>query len=337
MRQVDPVEGYETLWNVLLDAFEQASKGKGKERHAKSRPFDQQPIITIGRETGPGGTVFQVKKKSGEALGMITRGQFDAAERELLGAINYAAATILLVRELAAAEKKTDLVDFFADLRYAQNAPPIPTHLEYDPVNGCFVENGIHQVILYGEGSATHDMWFDRRQEFPEYSPPVQPGPIPEDMTYDPVTNQFVTPLSTSGHGFYGAGSGIHTQWFARRGEFPTFTPAAPELPWVPVPRYVWYNPKVDRFVGCENYANEFWLEGSEFYAKWIGRKNEFPEVHENLMQMPLPASVKFNNNKRQFVDFDPVSGKAKATYQAGSEFYNLWFPRRTEFQTTYL
>jgi hypothetical protein len=94
-------EGYELLANILTDAFEQASTGKGKERHGRGLPWHEQAIFTLGRQYGPGGTGFQAAKKIGEAMGMIERGDFEAAEREILGTIVYAAATVALVREKA--------------------------------------------------------------------------------------------------------------------------------------------------------------------------------------------------------------------------------------------
>jgi len=39
--------GYEELMNVLHEAFEQASKGKGKDRHATGESFINQPIFWI--------------------------------------------------------------------------------------------------------------------------------------------------------------------------------------------------------------------------------------------------------------------------------------------------
>jgi hypothetical protein len=92
-------QDYVVLKGVLDDAYAQSSRGKGKQRHANGQPFDRQPIMEIGRMVGAGGTAFQVLKKTQEAIGMTKRGEHEAAERELLGAIVYAAATVLLVRE----------------------------------------------------------------------------------------------------------------------------------------------------------------------------------------------------------------------------------------------
>ncbi|SMC42707.1 hypothetical protein SAMN06297251_102113 [Fulvimarina manganoxydans] len=90
---------YAGLRSVLMSALEQAANGKGSDRHGNGLPFTDQPMMEIGRMTGAGGPAFQAMKKSQEALGMIRRGQDKAAEAELLGAINYLAGAILLIRE----------------------------------------------------------------------------------------------------------------------------------------------------------------------------------------------------------------------------------------------
>ncbi|ATS92098.1 hypothetical protein HMSP1_54 [Sinorhizobium phage HMSP1-Susan] len=90
-------EGYHELARILADAFNDAASGKGKARHANNLPWHEQPIITIGNFTGPGGTAFQAIKKIREALDMSRRNENSAAIREIHGAIVYAAATIYLV------------------------------------------------------------------------------------------------------------------------------------------------------------------------------------------------------------------------------------------------
>lgn len=92
-------DAYGALRDVLDEAFLQAAEGKGKERHANGRPFHRQPIMEVSRIVGPGFAAGQVMKKTGEAVGMVSRGERAAAERELLGAIVYAAAAVLLIRE----------------------------------------------------------------------------------------------------------------------------------------------------------------------------------------------------------------------------------------------
>lgn len=92
-------QGYEPLAEVLQLALDQAQSGKGKERHANGRPFDRQPIMEIGRMVGLGYPTGQAKKKIQEAVGMSNRDEADRAVNELLGAIIYSAAAILLIRE----------------------------------------------------------------------------------------------------------------------------------------------------------------------------------------------------------------------------------------------
>jgi hypothetical protein len=95
------VPGYEDLAAVLTAAFDQAARGKGKERHANGRAFTDQPIFEINRmlPSKIDGAAYQVIKKTQEACSMAAAGKLDAAKHELLGAIVYAAATYLLIEE----------------------------------------------------------------------------------------------------------------------------------------------------------------------------------------------------------------------------------------------
>jgi hypothetical protein len=88
--------GYEQLAEVLDAALAQAQAGKGKERHAADgEAFHDQQIVQLCEWMGSTqGAVFQASKKALES----TRLDDDAAERELLGAINYAAAAVLVLR-----------------------------------------------------------------------------------------------------------------------------------------------------------------------------------------------------------------------------------------------
>ncbi len=88
-------DDYVALSRVLDLALEQASGGKGRERHAQGKPFHQQPMLEIGRMVGPGFCLGQAMKKAQEA----SRMQPEAAKRELLGAINYLAGAYLLLEE----------------------------------------------------------------------------------------------------------------------------------------------------------------------------------------------------------------------------------------------
>ena len=93
--------GYDSLFVILTRALEQAQAGKGKERHATGQPFTEQPIFKIGEMFGMGFQNGQALKKMIEAQGMIKRGDFNAAEREILGAINYLAATAIEINRRA--------------------------------------------------------------------------------------------------------------------------------------------------------------------------------------------------------------------------------------------
>ena len=99
--------GYEALESVLDAALEQAAAGKGKERHAQDKPFDEQPMQLISdlldSDTG---MAFQAAKKIQESMRM----PFAQAERELLGAIVYTAGIIIRLRkkEKSRLQKITD-------------------------------------------------------------------------------------------------------------------------------------------------------------------------------------------------------------------------------------
>jgi hypothetical protein len=96
---------YNALARILGDAMNQASSGKGKERHADGERFENQKICVINRwlHGSPiAGPLFQAVKKAVESSRMT----YDAAIRELYGSINYIAAGILLLEELKASEKQ---------------------------------------------------------------------------------------------------------------------------------------------------------------------------------------------------------------------------------------
>lgn len=87
--------GYEPLAEVLQMALDQAQAGKGKDRHACDKPFLNQPMMTISRMTGTGGPIYQACKKGQESMRLPT----DRAIDELLGAINYLAGAVLILKE----------------------------------------------------------------------------------------------------------------------------------------------------------------------------------------------------------------------------------------------
>lgn len=89
-------EQYKSLQKVLEMAYNQAAHGKGKERHANNKPFEQQDICAITRDVGLGFPYGQARKKINESARV---GGKDFAIRELLGAINYLAAAIIIHME----------------------------------------------------------------------------------------------------------------------------------------------------------------------------------------------------------------------------------------------
>lgn len=95
MEHSDP--DYAALAKVLDAAYEQAAYGKGRERHARGNPFEEQHMQTISRLLqSERGMAFQAIKKLTEGLDLQTHEQ---RERELLGAINYIAGIVVYWRE----------------------------------------------------------------------------------------------------------------------------------------------------------------------------------------------------------------------------------------------
>jgi hypothetical protein len=96
IRYFDLVPGYESLATVYDSAIEQASEGKGRERHAsEGEAYEDQIICEVARRVGLGYPLGQAVKK-------IYESQRIGGERgvaELLGALNYVAAAIIVMRE----------------------------------------------------------------------------------------------------------------------------------------------------------------------------------------------------------------------------------------------
>ena len=88
---------YDSLYKVLLAAYNQASNGKGKERHQLNdeEPFENQKICEIARRLSVDYNLGQAVKKIYESK-RLTDGR-DIAE--LYGAINYIAAAIIVKQE----------------------------------------------------------------------------------------------------------------------------------------------------------------------------------------------------------------------------------------------
>ncbi len=98
--------GYEGLMRALDAALQQASEGKGKERHSEMLgnfyAFEHQPIMQVTRMVGTGFPAGQAMKKVHEAVEM-SRGRggktLEHAQDEVLGAIVYLAALWLYLEE----------------------------------------------------------------------------------------------------------------------------------------------------------------------------------------------------------------------------------------------
>ena len=85
------VNGYHGLWCVLFDALDQAQRGKGAERHGQDKAFEEQPMQKLIELHGRGFAYGQAGKKAQES----ERLAYDAARRELLGAIVYLAGAVI--------------------------------------------------------------------------------------------------------------------------------------------------------------------------------------------------------------------------------------------------
>ena len=90
---------YASLYSVLSDALHQAAAGKGKERHANDDPFERQSICEITRKHGLAFATGQAAKKLEESHRLLQLRGAEAAINEILGAINYAAAAVIVLRE----------------------------------------------------------------------------------------------------------------------------------------------------------------------------------------------------------------------------------------------
>lgn len=101
---------YESLSSVLNEAYDQASCGKGVNRHAYGEEkFENQVICEIAKRLNPTGfsaPLFQAVKKVYES----TRLEPKAAKHELLGAINYIAASVILIDNEIKEETKIEEV-----------------------------------------------------------------------------------------------------------------------------------------------------------------------------------------------------------------------------------
>lgn len=93
-KKITVPRGYESLAEVFQQALLQAAAGKGKARHAADEPFEAQKICRITRTLGLGFPLGQAEKKIEESLRLGEHGP-----DELLGAINYLGAAVLVMVE----------------------------------------------------------------------------------------------------------------------------------------------------------------------------------------------------------------------------------------------
>ena len=92
------------LESVFADVLDQVTNGKGSERHGETEggrglTFSEQPIMTITRYVGNGYPLGQAMKKLSEVPALMKHKGRDAAYNEILGAIAYAAAAALYLKE----------------------------------------------------------------------------------------------------------------------------------------------------------------------------------------------------------------------------------------------
>ena len=96
LQSIEVAAGYEHLAIVFQEALNQAQFGKGRERHAEGgKGFHDQDICVEGRDLGLAYPVGQARKKCKEALRLDP----DKAIEDLLGAINYLAAAVIVTKE----------------------------------------------------------------------------------------------------------------------------------------------------------------------------------------------------------------------------------------------
>lgn len=111
---------YDSLANVLREALEQASAGKGKERHAgEGEAFEDQQIVQLGEWLGT--NHFQLGQACKKIL-ESARLPPGRARVELLGAINYIAAAVIQT-DRAEVQRKLDAATYEA-YRTERDAEP---------------------------------------------------------------------------------------------------------------------------------------------------------------------------------------------------------------------
>lgn len=94
--QQTPKDPYSSLSEILDLAYLRASEGKGKERHADDKNFEDQDIceeLRIFDSISP--ALFQIRKKTKETRKLSK----EQSINELLDTIVYSAAAVLVLKE----------------------------------------------------------------------------------------------------------------------------------------------------------------------------------------------------------------------------------------------
>lgn len=84
------------MYPIFMDAIEQATGGKGQRHGGARTPFLEQRWHRISQSTGFRSLVYQMCKKAEEAC---DKDEYEAFERELLGALVYGAMSLIHVRK----------------------------------------------------------------------------------------------------------------------------------------------------------------------------------------------------------------------------------------------
>lgn len=92
--KVDPK--YKKLVEVLERAYLRASEGKGHKHHSHGESFEEQWIVRGTKVFGLGGPLFQIGKKTEQAVKM-EKEKYPIQDiiNELLDVINYSAAAVI--------------------------------------------------------------------------------------------------------------------------------------------------------------------------------------------------------------------------------------------------
>jgi hypothetical protein len=110
---------YLALELVLRDAYLQACKGKGKDRHADNNAFQDQPICTELKSLKTiAGNVQQIRKKALESMRLLD----EAAIKEHLDIIVYAAANVIYLKDRIMDQRPAEQKDGYLEKQKAFNA-----------------------------------------------------------------------------------------------------------------------------------------------------------------------------------------------------------------------